>query len=466
MEHYYNISSIVDLNPKYKKKVTVKYDTPVVYTVVSVDLPFSSSQNIKKETTEFYENILQQDECYDEPHIDESSIDDLKRNNDDDDDGHTDEIHNTKINGFLFRSVILNENENSLLSFSLPKSIPIEEFKEKYNVLDTKRFIITEIIEGTMINLWWDSIINRWQISTKKSISGNYTYFRNPFTTKTKTFKEMFIDVVGDFESEDFEKISNIDRKYFYSFVLKHPENHIVHSVIHPIVYLVAVYEKTHDWEVKYIPQTTFMKWCILQNINIKYPKFLTEDTVDDMTYDSVYVSIEDQNKNTKHALMNSIFNEDVNYTMGFMIVDTENGTRTKIENYIYKYLKQLRGNHPSYKYKFYELIKSNRIQEFIYYFPQYIHLFMNFNQELNTFVNTIHWYYVNKFILKNPQFLNGNIPYQYSYHVNHIHYNIYLPSLNSSVIKITLYVVYEYMCSLSIKNILYWLNPINFLNK
>jgi hypothetical protein len=431
MEHYYNIQLIGEIDPVFKKKVTLK-DRDITYTVVSADLPKALANQLSDDEDE-YERT-------------EESV-----------------IGVAVSPAETIRSIIVNEDESRLLSFSLPKSVPINVFEEKYETLNDPKFIITEIIEGTMVNLWWDSQQDKWEISTKKAVSGNYTYFKNPLVKKQKTFKEMFTDVVGDFEANHPPELN---KNMFYSFVLKHPDNHIVQTVLHPTLYLVAVYEKTDDWQVKYIPQTTFMNCGIFPNAGIKYPRMFKNVT----TYDSIYAEIERQNINTGNAIAathcrDSLDDEDddadeTNYMVGVMITNTETGTRTKIENNVYKYLKELRGNHPSYKYKYYELIFSNRFGEFICFFPRYTELFMKFEEEFNTFVNSIYWYYVNRYIIKKPELSNGTIPYQYSFHINHLHYNIYLPFLKAGQKKkITRNFVYEYVWDMPIKSILYWLN-------
>jgi hypothetical protein len=326
-----------------------------------------------------------------------------------------------------------------------------------------------------MINLWWDHTNEQWQISTKKAVSGNYTYFKTPLVKKQKSFKEMFIEIVGDFETPEFDEYANLYKSYFYSFVIKHPENHIVDSVYRPTIYLVAVYEKIDDWKVKYIPQTEFMKWNILPNINVQYPnilKFQTNTKVSGIvSYNHIISYIEcDNEKKTKAILKripphmqneNETYVNLINYMVGVMITDTKTGVRTKIENSVYKYLKELRGNHPSYKYKYYELALSNRLTEFLYYFPQYNELFMQFEEEFHTFAKTVYWYYVNKFILKNPMVVSKkDVPYKINYHINYLHYNVYLPHLKiGEKIKITLNLIYSYIWGMPIKTILYWLN-------
>ena len=86
----------------------------------------------------------------------------------------------------LYRSVIASFPENKILSFSPQKSLDKDKFIEKYPNIDDS-MIINEIIEGTMINLFYDSRIEKWEISTKSAIGGIYFYYRNHYEDKIIT---------------------------------------------------------------------------------------------------------------------------------------------------------------------------------------------------------------------------------------------------------------------------------------
>jgi len=458
MSNIINIEAVRRLPEIYKKKVTPKNST-TTYTMVSVDFHIALDPAA----------IPDLDPDID-PNITDPAPAPIKYSNED-----------------LFRSVVLNEEETRLLSFSLPKSIPLDQFKEMYkplemenpNWLATPRFVINEIIEGTMINLWWDESNGKWEISTKKSVSGNYSYSHNPLLETPKTFKEMFIDIVGNFEV--FDETLALDKNYFYSFVLKHPVNHIVHNNTRPELYLVAVYEKVSDWEVKYIPLAVFKEWKTLPPETIvKYPASYGFDSFSltsvVSTYEDIINIIDKKNQHTLkstndrmgrvgglNTFHRSPFHQDerTNYTVGVMIMDLKTGNRTKVENEVYKYLKELRGNHPSYKYKYYELVYRNQLHEFIYYFPRYAELFTGFQKEFDTYIYNMYNYYVSKYILKTilPT-ENDKIPVQYRYHVNNLHYSIYLPSLKTERRRvINIQTVYEYIWSLPFKSVLFWVN-------
>lgn len=79
-----------------------------------------------------------------------------------------------------YRSVIVYNDAitSSVVSFSPPKSLHLSEFLKNY-VDEGKKFICNEIIEGSMINLWYNEINESWEISTKKVIGGkNFTILK------------------------------------------------------------------------------------------------------------------------------------------------------------------------------------------------------------------------------------------------------------------------------------------------
>ena len=91
----------------------------------------------------------------------------------------------------LIRSVVVNAS-NKVVSFSPPKCISYEEFFEK-NPIYNENIIVEELVEGTMIQLFWDSYECKWEIATKSSIGGH-----NTNTFSKKTFRDMFFDALKE----------------------------------------------------------------------------------------------------------------------------------------------------------------------------------------------------------------------------------------------------------------------------
>ena len=141
-----------------------------------------------------------------------------------------------------YRSV-LADKDNYVVGFSPPKSIKYEEFTSENNFED---IVVEELIEGTMINLFYDTFKNEWNISTRSNIGGN-----NKFVQEEEicSFREMFLEACIEL-GLDFELLpKNSDRGlnayYSYSFVMQHPKNRIVSRTLHNKcwIYLVEMYE-------------------------------------------------------------------------------------------------------------------------------------------------------------------------------------------------------------------------------
>jgi hypothetical protein len=96
----------------------------------------------------------------------------------------------------LCRSIIIN-NKNKVVGFAPPKSIPCEDFIQKYteNTIGIKA---EEFIEGTMINVFWDDSIGLtggWEIATRNIVGATSSFYKGP---KAKTFREMFLEAANE----------------------------------------------------------------------------------------------------------------------------------------------------------------------------------------------------------------------------------------------------------------------------
>jgi len=139
----------------------------------------------------------------------------------------------------LIRSVVVNASKK-IVSFSPPKCISYEEFLEKNPFYDDN-IIVEELVEGTMVQLFWDSYDCKWEIATKGSIGG---YNTNTFTKVS--FRDMFFDALKEVKLT----LNNFNHKYCYSFVLQHPKNQIVFDIVKPQLYLLYVYNIHHVFNI------------------------------------------------------------------------------------------------------------------------------------------------------------------------------------------------------------------------
>jgi len=380
-----------------------------------------------------------------------------------------DYITNPECSG-LYNSVILIPDTNMVLSYSPQTEVLFNTFETTYPMI-TPNIYVNEFIEGTLINLFYDFRFNSWEIATKTAVGGDYWFYRTNYVLPTNeyatnnnhlnqptqlTFRDMFIEA---FTQNDTEKCENdlnriqcfdiFDKYNSYSFVLQHPQNHIILPISTPIVYLVGVYKLTSLNEVSYISPFDYEKWdcftsLIASNI-IKFPKNYNNYN---LTYEEII---------RLYGSSYSGYNSLIPSTIGLLFTNTTNGIRTVVMNPIYDSIKELRGNNPNLQYNYFNLMKTQNITLFLTYFPVYKSLFKYFNNEYNKLITNVHQCYYKHYVLKNYE---KKISSVYRTHIYKIHHQIFIPSntlLNKIVI--TRKIVKTYFDNLEPKELLYTVN-------
>ena len=345
----------------------------------------------------------------------------------------------------IYRSVVCSFPEKKILGFSPPKSIKYDHFMEKYPEID-ESIIVNEIVEGVMMNLFYDDRIQSWQISTKKSIGGNYCY-KSPnqlenSNSNSKTFIQMFLEALKcpskKCQLNDNIIIETLPKQYSYSFVLQHPNNKIILSIKEPKLYLVGVYEFSGNRVIE-IPSNIYEEWDIFLNISgiIHFPEKLDETRYDDLI----------ENYCSKYTR---------NIKPGIMLKNSKTGDRSKIINHVYYKRKKNRIYNPNTQYQFLCINHIGKIEDFLKYFPVCKKQFRIFKIEYAEFINEIHRCYMLKYIEKSFP----DISPKYLIHVEKIHNEIYLPSLHSNMkMKIDKYVVKKYVENIEPGDLLFYLN-------
>ena len=130
----------------------------------------------------------------------------------------------------MFRSIIC-DNNGKILSFAPPKAMDFDIFSQTTLFEDCK---FQEFIEGTMINLFWDTTLNDWNMATRSNIGAKCKFNMD----EEITFRHMFLEAMNATGIE-FEYL---EKNICYSFVLQHPKNRIVVPITVPNLYLVKTY--------------------------------------------------------------------------------------------------------------------------------------------------------------------------------------------------------------------------------
>ena len=321
----------------------------------------------------------------------------------------------------LLRSVIVN-SEKEVISFAPPKSIAADIFMNMYSQ-KTKDIIAEDFIEGTMINVFFDRLINSWRHATRSTVDAKAAFYCDSSSVK-KTFSDMFIDAC----SQNNLNLESLNQQFCYSFVLQHPLNRIVVPLKTPQLYLVEVYEiiNTNNNEILVYPQDMQLvrqhgRWT---NTSVLFP----------ITYEfSSYSELIE-----KFASPNTPYN-----IMGIVIKNTATNLRTKIRNPIYEEVRHLRGNQPKLQYQYLTLRHSGQLPEYLKFYPESKAEFSVYRDKVHMFTETLHKNYISCYVKKQKPL--NEFGQQYKTNMFKIH-EIYLNELREKGLHVTNTVVINYV--------------------
>jgi hypothetical protein len=317
----------------------------------------------------------------------------------------------------IYNTVIINPDKNKIISIGSPISTPIDHFDA-----DCDDIGASELVEGSMIYLFYEERNNTWQIATSNAVGGNYSYFRNHDNgnTTTTTFLKMVMDafretVVGSstetLNINSIPFLDNFDKTFCYGFVLQHPNNSMVHIIDIPKLFLVSVCELHGNNtinSVRYVPRHEYETWSCFQNLKdgiIYFPKLYSANKSKDY-YQSMFSNLQTPKE-----------------IMGISIVDNTTGIRSEILNPNYKEAKEIRGNNFNLQFHYLCLLKINNVQIFLKHFPHYKQIFTTYKDQLNRFITNLHQVYFHYYISKT---LEKPIHKKYYYHITQVLENLY----------------------------------------
>ena len=341
-----------------------------------------------------------------------------------------------------FRSVIFN-TDNKLVCYAPPKSVSVEKFMGNNK---GQEVWLEEFVEGTMINMFYDTQNSQWEMATRTSVGGNVHFFNDE--TNKKTFYDMFTEVCQHIQFTNYEKMN---KDYCYSFVLKHPDNRIVGEVSDKELYLVGVY-KCNTGDDNTYSYTYINKEDEIVNLScdkIKTPAIYTSGTLNDDLLNKAkeYYA----NHNTPY------------YIMG-IVIRNSNGDRCKIRNPNYEMVRKLRGNQPKLQYQYFVLRNANKVKEYLKYYRENTKKFEIYRDQLHNFTSGLFQNYISCYIKKEKPL--NNFPEQYRTHMYKLHHEIYLIQLKENKKFVNFEVVKNYVNSLHPSQQMYSVNYSKYYNK
>lgn len=300
----------------------------------------------------------------------------------------------------LFRSIIVNE-EGNIVSFSPPKSINFDVFSQSNKY---EECYIQHFPEGTMINVFFDTFIDDWQITTRSTIGAKCNFNMD----SDKTYRYMFLDAMNHRGLE----FHHLDKNCSYSFVLQHPENRIVVPITHPSLILTNKYKIINN---EVFNDNNYDIDIQLMNNKLKYAYIEMKKITDSNFNESLKYT-----GNSWSELINHFFSDNLPYQLQGVVIWNNKGERTKIRNSNYEKVKHLKGNSPKLQYHYYHLRQHGLVRDFLKYYPEYKEEFSDFRREMHRYTNQLYQNYINCFIKKQKALVD--YPYNFKTHMYKLH--------------------------------------------
>lgn len=218
-------------------------------------------------------------------------------------------------------------------------------------------------LEGTLIRLYYYN--SKWNMATKRCIDAKKSYWTN------KSFYELF----GETNFIEIQKILN--KQYYYSFILIHPDNSMVIKYNNVELFHIGTRDSVTLMEV----DDTLNHKVIKKNRKVKIN--------DDVHLNSIIKELNER--------------KDIKFE-GYLFSDNNNN-RCKIEYEHYRYLKSLWGNVSNRFIRFFEM-SEQETDRYLMAFPHHLKLYESYQYKLNIMVNQIYNEYVEKHVKKNKNII------------------------------------------------------------
>ena len=283
-----------------------------------------------------------------------------------------------------YRSVICSYPEKQVLCFSPTKSVPYHMFEHG------NKTCITQIVDGIMINLFYDPRNKSWELATKSAVGCKYG---QRYNNSEYSFYDMFIQALAGNPEKTLNEnpiISMLPTWCSYSFVMS--------VTAEPRLTLVAVYS-IQSSSVLLLPSNIYKEWKVFKSADniILFPK----------EYDKI---------------------DETDSMNGYMLQNYETGMRTKWFHSDYIIAKKTNKIKPTLQYQYACLRRVNKVYEYLGFFPRQRRAFHLIQEQYDNYVNKVHHYYVEHFVKKRIAWTD--IPVKFRDSVYRIHHTIRLPGL------------------------------------
>lgn len=247
----------------------------------------------------------------------------------------------------------------------------------KKDSVDIKDFTIEPCVDGSLVRLWYNHTLNKWQISTTKKMNAE-----EAFWSSKKNIAELFR------EACPYLMYDKLNKDYCYSFILRHPEHTQVFSVEAPSVLHVGTRDLVSLDELELKNENSRVSWNVSggESKNVSIPQ--------EYTHLKSFDEIEEFTK--------TLYSE----YRGIILKHKNNSLRLKLDTDLFKDMSETRGNVPHLKYRYLKLLNDPyQLEKLKSYYPNYNHVFNAIEDEILKVSEYIQNLYFNVYVLKDTSY-------------------------------------------------------------
>ena len=330
----------------------------------------------------------------------------------------------------LFRSVIVSDGK--VVGISLPKARRPEKFfsesvKDGSSKLEVDDVVFTQMVEGTMINLFYNASKDGWEIATRSVVGAKNSYYDNG-TNGKKSFNKMFEEALPKGINYD-----SLDKDVCYSLVLQHPDNRMVQPISEAKLYLVAMFRKVDEdgLEWKYEDVRPDGDSTVLHNFHL-VPNVDFNSTLD---------------------VVSSMVGKDYKFMGIHMHLKSNPFIRSKVLNPQYISVRELRGTQPKLQYHYLTLrTKKGALKAYLQHYPEHSEEFNKYRDQVHQFTKELQSMYWACYV-KHEKPLK-DFPMKYKAHMFNLH-----QEFKTSNKTVLLHTVINYVNNLDTARLMYSLN-------
>ena len=351
----------------------------------------------------------------------------------------------------LLRSVVLDQN-GKIMAYSPPKCI-VPSADELNGRFSDDNIIVEEFVEGTMINVFYHKPNGQeegaeWDLATKSCVGANIVFHSvgdakktepaaEPTAEPKKTFRRMFLECMNA-ANLNFDALQ---KDCSYSFVMQHPNNHIVRDISAPTLYLIAVFRADNE-------ALTVEEQCRDEHL-ARINAFANQCTSVQLPlqYDGIGLS--------ELREMYTSLNAPYDFP-GLVCRERSTGERFKFRNPNYERIKNLHGSEPKLQFQYLSLRQQGKVKEYLKLHPEHAVAFQKCRDQLHAYTDQLFANYIGCYVKKERPFTQ--YPSEFKTHMFRLHEQ-YLKELREKKEHITLGKTIAYMNGLPPSHQIYALN-------